>query len=273
MRFSYTPWKSGSVQCLGIRFPLPFHIKSDPNTMRRQSYRHGWFLILLALFSGCIHVPKSSEITIEDRLGTIEPMGREDVLVVYGENAPVQEKDSMKSMIGSYVTAGCGVSAHPDTIGELIRTILKANPQPGRFAVRHAKDLETEKDPECTTTRADSILCGLNLTKARVLTDNLRYAIHVRENFEAKVHVPLYLPPFGIASCGNKTVLETTVWELSTEKCLGSFYVSAEGEYTVLAYLLHVVAVSDTQKDAMERLAMEIIERLNNGSKQAGSKN
>jgi hypothetical protein len=86
--------------------------------------------------------------------------------------------------------------------------------------------------------------------------------MHVKENFEAQIHLPLYASPFGIASCSNKTVLEVTVWDLSAEKFIGSFAVSAEGEYTLLAYLFHVVVSRNTLKDATERLAQEIVERL-----------
>ncbi len=218
---------------------------------------YGWIL-LLTLLSGCIHVPMSSETTIHDPLQSIQPIEQGESVVVYGENAPVPKQ----STLGSYFTANCAATSQGNTIGELIRSILKLNPQPGRFAVRHLKDLETEKDPDCLPISGDSILCMLNLPKLRVAADRLRYAIHVKETFEAKIHVPLYAPPFGVASCSNKTVLEATVWELSTEKCLGSFSVSAEGEYTVMAYLLHIVVTRDTQKDATQRLAREIVERL-----------
>jgi hypothetical protein len=235
-------------------FPLPFQRKINRTMLRWKTFWHGWLLILLALFSGCVHVPMSSETAIDGPLQTMQPVEQGEVVVVYGENASVPNQ----SVAGSYFTANCAATTQGNTIGELIRSILKFNPQPGRFAVRHLMDLETEKDPDCMATGDDSILCRLNLSKAKVLADRLRYAIHVRETF----HVPLYASPFGIASCGNKTVLETTVWELPTEKRIGSFAVSAEGEYTVLAYLFHIVVTRDTQKDAMERLAREITERL-----------
>jgi hypothetical protein len=226
--------------------------------IRKITYLHGWILISLLLFSGCIHVPMSSEITIHDPLQNMQPVEQGDVVLVYGENAPVQKQ----SIAGPYFTANCAATSQEDTIGELIKTILRVNPQPGRFAIRHLKDQETAKDLDYVTTCGDSILCQLNLSKSKVIADRLRYAIHVKENFKAKVHVPLYIIPFGIASCANKTVLETTVWELPTATRIGSFTVSAEGEYTVMAYMLHIVVTRDTQKDAMERLAREIAEKL-----------
>ena len=250
-------------EAMSIRRPAALNPPSRPGTIdhkivQRRVCRYGWMLALLILFSGCVHVPMSSESTIHDALQTIQPVEQGEVLVVYGENAPVQKQ----SMAGSYFTADCAATSQKDTIGELIKSILRMNPQPGRFAVRHLKDLETEKDPDCPISGGDSILCRLNLSKAQAVSDRLRYAIHVKENFEAKIHLPLYASPFGVASCSNKTVLEATIWELTTEKCLGSFAVSAEGEYTVLAYMLHIVVFRDTQKDATERLAREIAERL-----------
>ena len=38
--------------------------------------------------------------------------------------------------------------------------------------------------------------------------------------------------------------------------------VTAEGQYTVAAWVLHVVVAPDTQQDAAERLAQEIVARL-----------
>ena len=101
-----------------------------------------------------------------------------------------------------------------------------------------------------------------NFPRDRAFADRLRYGVHVKESFEAAVHVPLYASPFGVASCSNKTVLEAGVWDLPAERFLGSFTVTAEGEYTVAAYILHLVVFPDTQKDAMEKLAREIVTRL-----------
>ena len=247
-----------SVYCRETLFPLQRHEKMDRTLMREKTCRYGWLLVFLIFFSGCFHVPMSSETEIHDPLQAPQPMTQGEVLLVFGENAPVPKA----SLMVDYFTANCKALTQEDTIGELIKTILRVNPQPGRFAVRHLKDQETETNPDCTATDGKSILCRLNLTKARVLADRLRYAIHVKENFEAEVHVPAYVPPFGVASCSNRTVLEVTVWELPTENCVGSFSVSAEGEYTVMAYMLHIIVSRDTQKDATERLAREIVEKL-----------
>jgi len=236
-------------------FRFSLHGKIERNRVRKKAYRQGLMLLLLALFPGCVHVPMSSETAIHDPLATIEPVEQGEVIVVYGKNAPPPKQ----SIAGSYFTANCAATSQMDTIGELIKTILRVNPQPGRFAVRHLKDLQKDKDLDCPTGNGDSILCRLKLSKAQVAAERLRYAIYVQEKFDANIHVPLYAAPFGIASCSNKTVLDVTVWELSTEKRLGSFSVSAEGEYTVLAYMFHIVVFRDTQKDATERLAREII--------------
>lgn len=209
------------------------------NILQGRIWR-GCILILLGLLlSGCIHVPLSSKLAEQDKLGKVLPLEQGDVIVVDGENAANPSRSSLfKDALHNYITAGCMAFFHDDTISELIRAILKVNPQPGRFAVRHIND------------------------EASGENERLRYKLYVKEKFEVKTHIPLYLPPFGVASCGNKTVLETSLWDLPAETFLGSFTVSAEGEYTVAAYLLHVATSCDTQKDATHKLARELVRRL-----------
>ncbi len=209
----------------------------------------GWVLVLLLLFAGCAHVPVESDIKINDKLQSAPPLEPGDVILVFGENAVPPERNAAVD----YFTAGCQGVFHRNTIGGLVKTILKINPQPGRFAVRYVK--ETKEDHA-------SILARLNLTKEMVPRDHLRYAVHVKESFEAGIHAPLYVSPFGVASCSNKTVLQAGVWNLPDERFLGSFTVTAEGEYTVAAYIFHVIVFPDTQQDAAERLAWEIVARL-----------
>jgi hypothetical protein len=243
------------IHCQIILFPSQRTGKIEQQMAQR---RYIWILIFLTLFYGCAHVPMSSDTIINDKLQAIKPLEQGDVLVVYGENATVPEQ----SITNSYFTSGCLATFQGDTVGELIKTILKENPLPGRFAVRHLKDLEKEEGSDPAATGGGSILSRLNLSKNKVLMDHLRYAIHVNETFEIKIHIPLYAIPFGIASCGNRTVLEANIYELPTEKFVGSFTVSSEGEFTVFAYMFHLVVFRDTQKDAMERLSREIVERL-----------
>ena len=220
--------------------------------------RCGWILVLLLLFVGCAHVPVASDIVVNDKLQAAPPLDPGDVILVYGENAaPPQQNAAV-----TYFTAGCQGVFHGNTLGELVRTVLKVNPQPGRFAVRYVKEAQKDAAADRTEARIDSILRQLDLTKAVVSRDHLRYAVHVKENFEATVHAPLYVSPFGLALCSNKTVLEAGVWDLPAERFLGSFTVQAEGEYTVVAYIMHLVVFPDTQKDAMEKLAREIVARL-----------
>lgn len=217
----------------------------------RKSGRPGWCLALLILFAGCVHVPVSSDIVVADNLQATAPLEPGDVLLVYGENAAPPEKNAAVT----YFTAGCQEGFHRNTVGGLARLILKANPQPGRFAVRVVKgpqeDAGTGTMPVFPDFRQDA-----------ASAERLRYAVHVKERFEASVHMPLYVSPFGVASCSNKTVLEARVWDLPTQKPLGSFSVTAEGEYTVAAWVFHVIVSPDTQRDAAERLAREVVARL-----------
>lgn len=220
--------------------------------------RCGWILVVLTLFAGCVHVPVSSDIVVNDRLEAIPPLEPGDVVVVYGENAAPPEQNAAVA----YFTAGCQGAFHGNTLGELAKTILKVNPQPGRFAVRYAKKIQKEAGAGPSAEGPGSVPALPDLSQDKFSMGRPRYAVHVREKFEASVHAPLYVSPFGVASCSNKTVLETGVWDLPAERFLGSFTVTAEGEYTVVAYILHLVVFPDTQKDAMEKLAREIVTRL-----------
>jgi hypothetical protein len=216
---------------------------------------------LLTLLTGCVNVHFDSNTTVDDKLLSLQTLQPGDVLVVYGENAPPREE-----AISDYFSAFClQAYGKRDIIAYLIATILRLNPQPGRFSVKHLAEVygglatASDDDSDCVE---GSILCKLGLSKAKVLTDHLHYAIHVREVFQPKIHVPLYAFPAGIASCGHKTILEADVWELPTDRYIGSFSVSAEGELTVVAYFYHLIIECDTQKDAAEKLAHEIIERF-----------
>jgi hypothetical protein len=220
--------------------------------------RCGWMLVLLTLFAGCVHVPVSSDIVVNDRLEAPPPLEPGDVVVVYGENAAPPEQNAAVT----YFTAGCQGAFHGNTLGELAKTILKVNPQPGRFAVRYAKKLQKEEGAGPSAEGPGSVPALPDLSQDKSSAGRPRYAVHVRKQFDASVHVPLYVSPFGVASCSNKTNLEARVWDLPAERFLGSFTVTAEGEYTVVAYMLHMVVSPDTQKDAMEKLAQEIVAKL-----------
>jgi hypothetical protein len=220
--------------------------------------RCGWMLVLLTLFAGCVHVPVSSDIVVNARLEASPPLEPGDVVVVYGENAAPPEQNAAVT----YFTAGCQGAFHGNTLGELAKTILKMNPQPGRFAVRYANKLQKEEGAGPSAEGPVSVRALPDLSQDKFSAGRPRYAVHVREQFEASVHVPLYVSPFGVASCSNKTILEARVWDLPAERFLGSFTVTAEGEFTVVAYMLHMVVSPDTQKDAMEKLAQEIVARL-----------
>jgi len=225
---------------------------------RKKMTRYGWILVLLALFAGCAHVPVASDVKVNDNLQAAAPLGPGDVMLIFGENAVPPDRNAAVD----YFTAGCQGAFHRNTVGELVKTILKINPQPGRFAVRYVKEAKKDPVPDRAEARPDSILTRLDLTREMVSRDHLRYAVHVKESFEASIHAPLYVSPFGVASCSNKTVLEAGVWDLPGEQFLGSFTVTAEGEYTVAAYIFHVIVFPDTQQDSAERLAREIVARL-----------
>ncbi|MCU0584024.1 MAG: hypothetical protein MUE57_09325 [Syntrophales bacterium] len=220
--------------------------------------RCGWMVFLLVLLAGCVHVPVSSDIVVADRLEAATPLEPGDVLLVCGENAAPPEQNAAVT----YFTAGCRGAFHKNTVGGLARLILKANPQPGRFAVRVVKGPQEEAGAGRPATEVETMPAFRDFPQDAAHAERLRYAVQVKERFETAVHMPLYVSPFGVASCSNKTVLEARVWDLPGRTSLGSFTVTAEGEYSVAAYVFHVIVFPDTQRDAAERLAREIVARL-----------
>ena len=219
----------------------------------------GLILVLLMLFAGCAGVPVSSDIVVNDKLHAAPPLKPNDVLLIFGENAVPQKFEGAMD----YFTLGCLGEFHKDTLGELVETIQKVSPsQPDHFSVRYVKEEKKNATTDHTKESFESILFRLDITRDVVSRDHLRYAIHVKESFETTVHVPLLAIPIGVASCGNKTVLEASVWDLQTEVRIGSLSVSADGEYSAVAYLAIVWFFPDTQKDAMDRLAREIVAKL-----------
>jgi hypothetical protein len=208
------------------------------------------------LFSGCVAIPAPSKLAYENTLQEALPLDQGEVLVVYGENARAPKHPFMKD----YFAAGCVGAFETDTVGNLIKAILQENQQPGKFAVKHLKEIQPTSNP--SPKNSESILNRLNLSNTMVLSEHLRYAIHVKEEFEDTTHVPLYAPPFGVATCGNKTVLQADIWELPTEKFIGSLTVSSAGEYVAAGYIITIIAVPDTQMDATRKLAQEIVALL-----------
>lgn len=207
----------------------------------------------LMLLAGCIPFRVASDIAVNDKLQATPPLEPGDVILIFGENAAPREENFLLS----YIKTGC-----PENIRDLVKNVLKVNPQPGRFAVRYVEETMKHAASDRAATSSDSILQRLDLTKDVVSRDRLRYAVHVEETFEERIHVPLYLPPLGVFSSGTKVVLEAGVWDLSAERFLGSFTVTAEGESTVFAYGIHLIVERRTQEDALEKLAREIVARL-----------
>lgn len=220
--------------------------------------RCGWIPLLLSICAGCVHVPVSSDIGFSDRLQAVAPLEHGEVLLIFGDDASPPKEPAASP----YFTAGCVAFHHGRTLDELAERILKVNPDPGRFAVRRVSEAPEKTAGERTTTDFESIRSRLGLSGEMISKDRLRYAVHVKETFEYKVHLPLYIVPFGIASCGNRTALEARIWDLSAGKDVGSLSIEAEGEYTVVAWMLHLVVFRDTQDDAIERLARTLVERL-----------
>jgi len=172
----------------------------------KSHYR--WFILVilhLPLISGCIHLPSPTTQTINDKLSIPMPIEKGETILIYGKNArkPVYFGEP-------YFSMGC-IDFRGDTLEQLTKYMLLLNPAPGQFSIKTLRELQ---DGEPSIDLNEPILTGLNISDSKALQERLRYVIYVNEKVDTTLHVPLYIVPFGVASCGNEAVLEATIWEV-----------------------------------------------------------
>jgi hypothetical protein len=222
-----------------------------------MSSHYRWCILVtlnLAFISGCFHLPSPSTETVDDKLSLVKPIEMGDTICIYGNNA------SRPGYFGEpYFTMGCMLDFKNDTIEQLTRYMLLLNPVPGQFAIKELRELQ---GAEPFIKFSEPILTELYISESKALKERLRYVIFVNEKIDTAIHMPLYIIPFGIAACGNETVLEATIWEVPSGNLIGTITASSKGEFLGLAYMLHVVFIPQTQSGAALKLAQEILKKL-----------
>lgn len=218
--------------------------------------RRGFCVALVLLVAACIAIPVGSRVSIDDGLPDALPLEAGECVTVCGEDG--SPTDCPVTSI--YFSGGCKCVFRPNLIGETAKLLLEADPAPGAFAVRPFDELAPEPSSGEADDGSGVGLFGISTAKAVAL--RVRYVIWVKERRDSSVYVPLYLVPFGIAVCGLETVLEARVYEASSGRLVGVDTVTAGGPYVLLAYMLHVLFHSDTQKDARCRVAEQIAAKL-----------
>jgi hypothetical protein len=218
---------------------------------------HYWCIIVilaLPLFFGCIPLPAPSTETINDELSLAKPIEEGETILIYGNNAP------RPHYFGEpYFTMGCMLDYQGDTVGQLTNNMLKLNPVPGRFAIKTLGELQ---GTEPTLRFSEPILTDLKISESMATQERLRYVIFVNEKIDNTLHIPIYLIPFGISACSNETVLKATIWDVPSGNLIGTITTSSKGEFTGLAYMLHIVFMPQTQSEACLLLTQEILKKL-----------
>src|SRR5262249_38140922 len=91
---------------------------------------------------------------------------------------------------------------------------------------------------------------------------HVHYLVTVGEDVDTTVHLPLWMPMFGVAACAHKTNLEARVWEVSSGRFLGSISTTARAEFVALSYVVNVFFIPDTQGRATVKLAAELLRKI-----------
>ena len=210
-------------------------------------------ILPLPFLAGCIVIPSPSHETVSNKLTSIQPLQDGDTILIYGRDglSPAHCFDPYFIM--------CGMDYRPGTISHLTKNILLWNPVPGRFAIAQLAELQ---GPGPVVQSMNWGLSELQLSQTLAASKHLRYVIFVKEKIKESIHVPLYIVPFGIAACGNTTVLEATLWELPSGVPRGTLTASSKGEFVGLAYMLHLIFVPGTQDKAARILSLELLREL-----------
>jgi hypothetical protein len=206
------------------------------------------------MVSGCIPLPAPSSETVKDELSLPGTIQKGEAILIYGKNAP------RPHYFGEpYFSMGCMLDYQGDTVGQLTIYMLKLNPVPGQFAIKTLDELQGAA-PNLVFN--DPVLTELNISEPMASQERLRYIIIVHETIDNTLHIPLYLIPFGISACSNEAVIEATIWEVPSGKNIGTITSSSKGEFTGLAYMLHIVLMPQTQSEAVQLLSRELLKKL-----------
>jgi len=220
----------------------------------RSHYSYFLIILILPIFSGCIPLPAPSTETIKDELSLTKTIEKGETILVYGNNA------QRPHYFGEpYFSMGCMLDYQSDTVNQLSKYILKLNPVPGQFAIKTLDELQGTEPP---LKFSDPILTELNISESIAAQERLRYVIFVNEKIDNTLHIPIYLIPFGISACSNETVLEATIWDVPSGNLIGTITASSKGEFTGLAWILHVVFMPQTQSNASLLLTKELLKKL-----------
>lgn len=210
--------------------------------------------IALAAIPGCIVLPAPSTESIDDRTTQFRPLENGEKVFIYGFNG------TPPTYWGEpYFSMGC-INYYTNGTDEVFtRLILKLNPVPGQFALIEATELGGDG--------AMVALSGpsppeIDISVKTAEKERLRYVILLRETLDTSLHIPLYVIPFGIATCNNKSVLEASIWEVPSGDSLGSVSVTSTGEFIGLAWIFHILFDPETQRKATMMLAEDVLKKL-----------
>jgi hypothetical protein len=210
--------------------------------------------IALTTISGCVVLPAPSTEHLDDQAKMFRTLEPGEKILIYGFNG------ILPTYWGEpYFSMGCMNYYTNRTDKVFTRLILKLNPVPGQFALIEATELGGDGAMVAFSGPSPPVF---DISVKTAEKERLRYVILLRETLDTSLHIPLYVIPFGISMCGNKSVLEASIWEVPSGESLGSVSVTSTGEFTGLAWIFHVLFDPETQRKATAMLATDLLKRL-----------
>jgi hypothetical protein len=217
-----------------------------------------WLFAAVSFVSGCIFIPlpAPSLARLDDRLGVAEPrLDSQERVLLFGRDAAVLEQGPLHRLAYLPVAYCTDEVSQQNTIRRLRESMHAAN-QTLLAPESVAEGMDPLVLPEGTEWRVpDAFFRGLSEA-------HVRYVIYVNEDNDTMIHLPFWLPGFGVAACGQKTTLTARLWEWPSERYVGSVSTSAAGEFVALGYLVNLFFTPSTQAKATSKLADDLVRRI-----------
>jgi hypothetical protein len=211
--------------------------------------------------SACVVLPAPSLVRTDDKLALEgPPIPDGGSLLIVGRNAEHPARGGILSTSGDGLfgvfVAGCKDAVYQqDTISRLGESVYAAN--------------RTVLGPKSLADKMGNLVIpkGMDWKPPDILLPELseahvHYLAYVTEHVDSTIHVPLWIPLFGVAACEHTTSLEARLWEVPSGRYLGLVSTSAHSEFLILSYLVTLGFEPHTQESATEKLADELLRKL-----------
>lgn len=203
------------------------HLRRPPSAQRRDTHYLVRSILLTALsvvLSACLGIPTHVGATGKGSARLAQPLRDNDRILIcsFGEkNLNLQD----------YVNEYCpDVKVLYRSSDEECATLLAAAEKADPFSGRMSDDL----------------------------IRSVRYVFRATMNNDKSIHLPLWVPFFGVVAGRKRSSWTATVWGLPTGEYLGDIEVVSEGEVILVQYIVGVFVEPETEQSATKQLAQEI---------------